>query len=78
MGLLICGLAVKTSIHFDAAGHLLMTARDWFEAGCGFVAAGIGLSQKDAGTQEAIVPGQASPELVDSHEIPNAPATPVK
>lgn len=79
MGLVICAIAVKGSIHFDAAGHLLMTARDWFEAGCGFIAAGIGLSQQDAGKQEAVVPGKAEPELVDSHETPNDPtATPVK
>lgn len=72
VGLCVLALAATRAVHFDAAGHLTMTARDWFGVGCGVLTAVVsGLSQ-DAGRVKAMVPGSAEPAMVPSHEQPNA------
>ena len=46
VGLCVLALAAERSVHFDAAGHLAMSARDWFGVGCGVLSAVVsGLSQ---------------------------------
>ena len=46
VGLCILALATERGVHFDAAGHLAMSARDWFDVGCGALTAVVsGLSQ---------------------------------
>lgn len=46
VGLCVLALAAERGVHFDAAGHLAMSARDWFEVGCGVLTAIVsGLSQ---------------------------------
>jgi hypothetical protein len=43
------GLVVALkSVQFDAAGHLAMTAKDWFSLGIGAVIAWVGYLQCDA------------------------------
>lgn len=37
----------------------------------GLCRAWIGIISKDAGTQEAILPGQSEPQMVESHEVPD-------
>ncbi len=72
VGLCVLALAATRAVHFDTAGHLAMTARDWFGVGCGVLTAAVsGLSQ-DAGRVKAMVPGSAEPEMVPSHEEPDA------
>lgn len=72
VGLCVLALAATRAVHFDANGHLAMTARDWFGVGCGLLTAVVsGLSQ-DAGRVKAVVPGSAEPEMVPSHEQPDA------
>lgn len=72
VGLCVLALAATRAVHFDAGGHLAMTARDWFGVGCGVLTAAVsGLSQ-DAGQVKAIVPGEAQPQMVPSHEEPDA------
>ena len=39
VGLCVLALAASRGVHFDAAGHLAMTARDWFEILCGVLTA---------------------------------------
>lgn len=78
VGLCVLALAATRAVHFDAAGHLAMTARDWFGVGCGVLTAVVsGLSQ-DAGRVKAVMPGDAQPRMVPSHEEPDtAGAVPV-
>ena len=46
VGLCVLALAAARGVHFDAAGHLAMSARDWFGVGCGVLTAVVsGLSQ---------------------------------
>ena len=72
VGLCILALAAERGIHFDAAGHLAMSARDWFDVGCGALTAVVsGLSQ-DAGRVRARVSGAQNVEMVPSHEVPDA------
>ncbi len=71
IGLCVLALAAERGVHFDAAGHLAMTARDWFDVGCGLLTAAVsGLSQ-DAGRVKALAPGSAEPQMVPSHEEPD-------
>lgn len=57
VGLCVLALAAERGVHFDQAGHLLMTARDWFGVGCGALTAVVsGLSQ-DAARVTAETPG---------------------
>lgn len=73
VGLCVLALAAERGVHFDAAGHLAMSARDWFDVGCGALTAVVsGLSQ-DAGRVRARVPGTQDAEMVPSHEVPDAP-----
>ena len=39
VGLCVLALAAERGVHFDAAGHLAMCTRDWFEVGCGILTA---------------------------------------
>lgn len=39
VGLCVLALAAERGIHFDEAGRLAMTARDWFDVGCGMLTA---------------------------------------
>ena len=56
VGLCVLALAAERGVHFDSAGHLTMTARDWFDVACGALTAVVsGLSQ-DA---EEITPGSS-------------------
>jgi hypothetical protein len=57
VGLCVLALAAERGVHFDAAGHLAMTARDWFGVGCGVLTALVsGL------TQDAVQTTQGQPE----------------
>lgn len=47
MGLCVLAVAAIHSIHFDAAGHLSMTARDWFGVATGVLGAGVGVATVD-------------------------------
>ncbi len=56
VGLCVLALAAERGVHFDAAGHLAMSTRDWFEVGCGALTAivsGVSRDAHRAGTQEA-------------------------
>ena len=78
IGLCVLALAAERGVHFNAAGHLAMTARDWFALGCGVLTAAVSGVSQDAGRVKAMVPGQAEPAMVPSHEEPDAPdAVPV-
>ena len=48
VGLCVLALAAERGVHFDAAGHLLMSARDWFEVGCGAMTAVVSGVSEDA------------------------------
>ena len=53
VGLCILALAAERGIHFDDAGHLSMSARDWLDVGCGVLTAVVsGLSQ-DGGSERS-------------------------
>jgi hypothetical protein len=74
VGLCVLALAAERGVHFDASGHLAMSARDWFDVGCGVLTAAVsGLSQ-DAGRVKAHVPGAVETEMVPSHEEPDDPS----
>jgi len=79
VGLCVLALAAERGVHFDSAGHLAMSARDWFDVGCGALTAAVsGLSQ-DAGRVRAVLPGARAAEMVPSHEVPDAAdAVPVR
>lgn len=51
VGLCILALAAERGVRFDAGGHLAMSARDWFEVGCGFLTALISAVSEDASCQ---------------------------
>ena len=72
IGLCVLALAAERGVHFDAAGHLAMTARDWFDVGCGLLTALVSGVSQDAGRVKAIVPGEPQPQMVPSHEEPDA------
>ena len=72
VGLCVLALAAGRGVHFDAAGHLAMTARDWFSVGCGLLTAFVSGVSQDAGQVKAMVPGSAAPQMVPSHEEPDA------
>ena len=72
VGLCVLALAAERGVHFDAAGLLAMTARDWFDVGCGLLTAVVSGVSQDAGRVKAIVPGVAEPQMVPSHEEPDA------
>lgn len=48
MGLCVLALAAERGVHFDAAGHLAMSAKDWFEVGCGALTAFVSGVSQDA------------------------------
>ena len=48
VGLCVLGVGAIHSIHFDAAGHLAMTARDWFSVLAGVLGAVVGIATVDA------------------------------
>lgn len=48
IGLCILALAAERGVHFDAAGHLTMSAKDWFEVGCGALSAFVSGVSQDA------------------------------
>ena len=49
VGLCVLALAAERGVHFDAMGHLTMSARDWFEVGCGVMTAVVSGISQDAG-----------------------------
>jgi hypothetical protein len=49
IGLCVLALAAERGVHFDAAGHLAMSARDWFDVGCGVLTAVVSGVSRDAG-----------------------------
>ena len=51
VGLCVLALAAERGVHFDAEGHLLMSARDWFEVGCGAMTAIVSGVTRDAGRE---------------------------
>lgn len=54
IGLCVLALAAERGVHFDSAGHLLMSTRDWFEVGCGVLTAFVsGVSQDAESTPTA-------------------------
>lgn len=71
VGLCVLALAATRGVRFDAAGHLAMTARDWFGVGCGVLTAVVGGVSQDAGQVKARVPGTSEPQMVSSHEEPD-------
>jgi len=48
IGAMLFVVCVLKSVHFDAAGHLAMTAQDWFTVLIGALMALVGKLQKDA------------------------------
>jgi hypothetical protein len=48
VGLCIFALAAERGVRFDASGHLAMSAKDWFEVGCGALSAVISALSQDA------------------------------
>lgn len=48
IGLCVLALAASSGVRFDAAGHLAMSARDWFEVLCGVLTAIVGGLSHDA------------------------------
>ena len=65
VGLCILALAAERGVHFDTAGHLAMSARDWFGVGCGVLTAIVsGLSQ-DAGKSSSKKIEVDTAEIVD-------------
>lgn len=48
IGVMLFVVCALRSVHFDAAGHLAMTARDWFTVATGALMAVVGKLQKDA------------------------------
>ena len=78
VGLCILALAAERGVHFDAAGHLAMSARDWFQVLCGVLTALVSGLSHDAGRVKALLPGTPEPQMVPSHEKPDQPeAVPV-
>lgn len=73
VGLCVLALAAERGVHFDAAGHLAMSARDWFDVGCGVLTAMVSGVSQDAGRVKALRPGAEAPEMVAGHEVPDAP-----
>lgn len=74
VGLCVLALAAERGVHFDAAGHLAMTARDWFDVGCGVLTAVVSGFSQDAGHGSGALPGAATtactaaaPETKDMH-----------
>lgn len=53
IGLCVLALAAERGVHFDAAGHLDMSARDWFSVGCGILTALVSGISQDAGQSSA-------------------------
>ncbi len=53
VGLCILALAAERGVHFDAMGRLAMTARDWFDVGCGVLTAVVSGVSQDAGRNRA-------------------------
>ena len=48
VGLCVLALAAERGVHFDGAGHLAMTARDWFDLSCGALTAVVSGLSSDA------------------------------
>ena len=75
VGLCVLALAAERGVHFDAAGHLAMSAKDWFEVGCGVLTAVVSGLSRDA---ERSSPKRSdpipSPAVVDSG-MPNESST---
>lgn len=59
VGLCVLALAAERGVHFDEAGHLSMTAKNWFEVGCGVLTAVVSALSQDAGS---CAPGELSKE----------------
>lgn len=53
VGLCVLALAAERGVHFDETGHLAMSARDWFDVGCGVLTAIVSGVSRDAGSAEA-------------------------
>jgi hypothetical protein len=53
VGLCVLALAAERGVHFDAMGHLAMSARDWFEVGCGALTAIVSGLSRDAHQSQA-------------------------
>ncbi len=49
VGLCVLALAAERGVHFDATGRLAMSARDWFDVGCGMLTAVVSGISQDAG-----------------------------
>lgn len=47
-GLLGLAIVAMLAIHFDSAGHLAMTAKDWIALSVSVLRAGVGVAQQDA------------------------------
>lgn len=78
VGLCVLALAASRGVHFDSAGHLAMTARDWFAVLSGVLTALVSGVSQDAGRVKAVVPGATEAQMVPSHESPDqADAVPV-
>lgn len=52
VGLCVLALAAERGVHFDEAGHLAMSAKNWFEVGCGLLTAAVSALSQDAGSCE--------------------------
>lgn len=48
VGLCVLALAAERGVHFDGAGRLAMTARDWFDLSCGVLTAVVSGLSSDA------------------------------
>lgn len=75
VGLCVLFLAAARSVHFDATGHLAMSAKDWFAVLCGAVTSVVMGGSQDAGSQ--LVKTPEGVESAPSHEVPDDGAEPV-
>ena len=62
VGLCVLALAAEHSVHFDAVGHLAMTARDWFDVACGVLTAVVGGVSQDAERMPSAKEGETDEE----------------
>lgn len=66
VGLCVLALAAERGVHFDAGGHLAMSARDWFDVGCGVLTAVVSGLTQDAVRNTQGRPDPTAPEAANA------------
>ena len=59
VGLCVLALGAERGIHFDAAGHLAMNARDWLDLSCGVLTAIVSGLSRDGEREDCTSQGEA-------------------